>query len=210
MKRSPSFQHYPDRLTQPIKHLSWRARGFFRELQDFMWTESPDYCSIPNDPAAWILAVPGATLEEAEAMMAEIQNPHKQLLKVEGDRLVCNGLRKIRARQVEVSQKRSAAGKLGKRAQLSGKTENLPEQPSGKALANANPELAFAKKRLWQNGSFALWSRRWSRRQKWRWSRRWITPARRSFSGDVFKAGNNQPILERQRYFRRSPAANIR
>lgn len=122
--RSPAFQHYPDRLLSHTVNLSILADCVFRRLLDHMWIHSEDYCSVPDDPAAIAYAA-RVTVDEAKQALAEIQNPIHPLLKVENGLLVCAGLRKIRERQIRLSENRSKAGKKGRDKQLRANASTL-------------------------------------------------------------------------------------
>lgn len=98
MNRTPAYQFYPDKWQSHTRRLSNDSYRVFHELTNWMWLQSPDYCSIAASPDAVACAV-AMPIECVRNAMAEIQNPYSPLLKVEGDKWVCNGLRKEAEKQ---------------------------------------------------------------------------------------------------------------
>jgi hypothetical protein len=91
--RPPAFQFYPDKWQSHTRRLSDIAYRVYHEIICWMWLHSPDFCSIPSnsEAIACIIAMPCERVSEA---IVEIQNKHAPLLRLEGDKLVSNGLRK--------------------------------------------------------------------------------------------------------------------
>ena len=118
--RSPAFQFYPEKWMSHTRRLSDSAYRIYHEMLLWMWTQSPDYCSIEKDPEAiaCVLAIP---CDRIAAALREIQNPHAPLLKEKGNKYVSNGLRK----EVEKQNKRR------KDAQNAANTRwNVEKEPS--------------------------------------------------------------------------------
>ena len=110
MNRAPAFQFYPDKWQSHTRRLSDSSYRVFHELICWMWQHSPDHCSIHASPeaVACALAMPLTTVEPA---LNEINNPHSPLLKKDGGRWVCNGLKKEAEKQADWRRKSSIAGK---------------------------------------------------------------------------------------------------
>jgi uncharacterized protein YdaU (DUF1376 family) len=98
MNRSPAFQFYPDKWQSHTRRLSDSAYRVFHELLCWMWQSSPDHCSVSARVEAVSVAV-ALPLECVRIAMADIQNADAPLLKTEGDRWVCHGLRKEAEKQ---------------------------------------------------------------------------------------------------------------
>lgn len=108
MNRSPAFQFYPDKWQSHTRRLSDSAYRVYHELMCWMWQSSPDHCSVAARVESVSVAV-AMPLECVRIAMEDIQNPDDPLLKVEGDRWVCNGLRKEALKQA----RRRASGVVG-------------------------------------------------------------------------------------------------
>ena len=91
--RPPAFQFYPDKWQSHTRRLSDTAYRVYHEIICWMWLHSPDFCSIPSNSEA-ISCIIAISCERVSEAMIEIQNKHAPLLRVEGDKLVSNGLRK--------------------------------------------------------------------------------------------------------------------
>lgn len=98
MNRSPAFQFYPDKWQSHTRRLTDSAYRVYHELMCWMWQSSPDHCSVAARVEAVSVAV-AMPLDVVRVAMADIQNPDDPLLKADGDRWVCNGLRKEAMKQ---------------------------------------------------------------------------------------------------------------
>lgn len=108
--KSPAFQFYPDKWQSHTRRLSDSAYRIYFEMLCWMWQHSEDHCSISNnaEAIACILAMPCERIAQA---LREIQNPHAPLLKLDGDLLVSNGLRKEATKQRKRREKLSDIAK---------------------------------------------------------------------------------------------------
>jgi uncharacterized protein YdaU (DUF1376 family) len=93
MSRLQGYVRYPDKWIAATFALSDAAYRAYDMILSWMWLNSDDQCSIPDDAKTLAMAtgMNGPKLDDA---MAEIQNEHAPLLKREGERLVSGGLRK--------------------------------------------------------------------------------------------------------------------
>ncbi len=136
MNRAPAFQFYPDKWCSHTRHLSDNAYRIYHELLNWMWLQSPDYCSVSRAEAALVVAL-GRSPGAISTAMAEIQNEHMPLLKEENGRYISHGLRKERAKQTGRSkQARDAANRRWHDADAS--------KMDADAYADASPEHADA------------------------------------------------------------------
>ena len=92
--KAPAYQYYADKFKAATRHLSRPARDIYREILDWMWLESSDFCSILCTEVAVRFAAQCTKREYEKYFLGEIMNPLQSLLKVEGNRYVSNGLRK--------------------------------------------------------------------------------------------------------------------
>jgi len=108
MNKSPAFQFYPDKWESHTNHLSDYAYRVYHRLICWMWQHSEDRYSIKADPMAiaTVLAEPCGRIADA---MQELCNEYMPLLKTEGDRWVCEGLRKEVIKQNQHREKAQAA-----------------------------------------------------------------------------------------------------
>jgi len=109
MNKAPAFMFYPDKFLAGTGHLSDKAFRVYMECLCWMWLHSPDHCSIKFRPEFIKKQLKLSKYVYANAWCNEIMDPDHPLLRVVEDRLVSNGLRKERAKQI----KRSEAGKKG-------------------------------------------------------------------------------------------------
>ena len=136
--RSPSFQFYPDKWDSHTRHLSDYAYRIYHRLLNWMWLQSQDYCSCPNDAGA-IAVFLAEPCERIASALQEIQNPHMSLLKVDGDRLVSRGLFKESAKQTERRSKASIAANKRWGNELNNGNANASSEQC-KRHANASSE----------------------------------------------------------------------
>ncbi len=108
-ERSPAFQWYPEKWEAPTSRLSDSSYRVYHRILNWMWMNSPNQCSIADDPEAIAVAL-AIDKEKAAAALAEIQNKHSPLLKHEEGRLVSNGLRKEVKKQAQWSRKSREGG----------------------------------------------------------------------------------------------------
>jgi len=106
--RPPAYQYYPDKMVAETRHLSDSSYRVYREILDWIWLFSEDFCSILNEPSALKIAT-GLSARKLKRAMEEIQNPHMPLFKEEGNRLVSLSLRKEAAKQKAKREKAKAS-----------------------------------------------------------------------------------------------------
>lgn len=130
--RSPAFQFYPDKWQSHTRRLSDSAYRVYHEMMCWMWLQSPDQVSIPSSPEAIAVLISMPT-ECVRIAVAEIQNEHAPLLKVERGRFVSNGLRKEAKKQAIKREKASESAKTrwnpdAKRTQCVGNADASSKQ----------------------------------------------------------------------------------
>ena len=108
MNRSPAFSFYPDKWLTHTRHLTPIARDVYHEIICWMWMQDDVYCSIPADPEA-IACLLAIDEQLARHALAEIQNKHRPLLDLRGDRLFSKGLEKEREIQRKRREESTAA-----------------------------------------------------------------------------------------------------
>lgn len=111
--RPPAFLFYAkDWLDWKVLRMSDAAQGVYIRLLAFMWKDSPDQCSVPNDDRQ-IARVLGKDIRTWRNLRAEIQFSGDPLFEEDEDRLVSHRLYKEKNNQ-EIRRKRLAeAGKKG-------------------------------------------------------------------------------------------------
>jgi uncharacterized protein YdaU (DUF1376 family) len=105
MSKLPGYVRYPDKWLAATTCLSDAAYRAYDNILSWMWLNSDDQCSIPDDEEI----LRRASLQSEKKFrksFAEIQNPKAPLFKNEGDRLVSNGLRKEALKQKAYSDSR--------------------------------------------------------------------------------------------------------
>lgn len=107
--RSPAHQFYPDKALAGTVHLSDKAFRAYWRVVWFMWLHSDDYCSIPDTKHAHLAASGLSPRMYQKIWSQEIMPEHHPMFKREGNRLICNALRKERDKQEHVSSQRRAA-----------------------------------------------------------------------------------------------------
>ena len=109
MNRPPAFQFYPEKWISHTLRLSANAYRIYHKIICWMWSESPNQYSIPNDPAFISMAI-NIPIDEVETGLKEIQFIGLELLKEDGEKLLSFGLKKERKRQQDWRKKCSAGG----------------------------------------------------------------------------------------------------
>jgi len=115
MNRAPAYQHYPDKAMSGTQHLSPEAFKAYWLMLWWMWLHSPDYCSIPDDPKVWAIAMQ-VPVEQVTILMDEIRNEYMPLLRKKGKKLFQMGLKKESVKQREWREKSSAGGRSSAKA----------------------------------------------------------------------------------------------
>ena len=110
MKRSPSWQFYPDRWLSRTSHLSPLAYVIYTRLLCDMWMHSPDYCSVKATPEA-VCAATNVSLHDVSATLLELTNEERPLLTTENDRWISAMLRDARQQQIDHSAGKRLGGK---------------------------------------------------------------------------------------------------
>lgn len=107
--KAPAFQFYPEKWLAGTMHLGAVAYRAYHRCLCWMWANSPDGCSIPNDELAIRQATGLSHRSYASAWLGEVMNKHNRLLKKRGKRLISNGLRKEATKQKQRRQQAKAA-----------------------------------------------------------------------------------------------------
>ena len=126
MNKSPGFQFYPDKFLAGTQHLSDEAFTGYVRILCSMWLDGVGHCKISKE----ISAIQDATLfstAKAKRVMAEIQKPHKSLLRSDGKYYVSNGLRK-EAKKQAARRRKAQASANARWKQCSGNANASPEQ----------------------------------------------------------------------------------
>lgn len=87
------FTFWPDKWEAAAKDLPAETYKAYHLILCFMWRNSAEQCSIPNTEKVLSRAT-GLTGRRLQRVMSEILDPEFPLLKIEGNTLVSNGLRK--------------------------------------------------------------------------------------------------------------------
>ena len=112
-ERSPSFSFYAkDWLDWKVLRMSDAAQGVYIRLLAFMWKDSPDQCSVPDDDKQ-IAKVIGKSPSRWKKLRKEIQLNGDPLFAVEDGRLVSHRLQRERIKQELRRKSLSDAGKKG-------------------------------------------------------------------------------------------------
>ena len=96
--KAPSFLLYPANASEThiLKPVAFKAYWL---VLWWMWLNAPDHCSIPDNQPL-IQRVGELTKKQyAVAWLGEVMCPGASLLRIDGERLVSNGLRKQALRQ---------------------------------------------------------------------------------------------------------------
>src|SRR5947209_8650075 len=100
MNRPPAFQFYPrDWLDFKVQRMPYEAQGIYFKLLCFMWNDSPDQCSLPDDDVALARAL-GLSLPVWKKNRGVIQQAGDPLLLESQGRFISERLR----REVEKQQ----------------------------------------------------------------------------------------------------------
>ena len=112
MNRPPAFQFYPkDWLDFKVQRMSFEAQGVYMKLLCFMWNDSRDQCSLPDDDEMIARAL-GATAEHWLKLRGEIQRENDPIFEQKKGRLVSKRLREEATKQRGYRQMQAAKGKL--------------------------------------------------------------------------------------------------
>jgi len=102
-ERSPAFSLYPDKALAGSDHLSPPAFKMYWKALWWIWLHSLDYSSINNDPIFICKRLKISKSKFEKYWIGEIMDPHDPLLRIEGNLLVSNGLRKEARKQKRYS-----------------------------------------------------------------------------------------------------------
>ena len=107
--RAPAFQFYPDKALAGTIHLGDKAFKAYWRLIWFMWLHSEQYCDIVNDRKAIMAGTGLSSRQYQKVWVEELMNPAHPMFRVEGNRIICNGLRKEALKQADIRKKRQKA-----------------------------------------------------------------------------------------------------
>jgi uncharacterized phage protein (TIGR02220 family) len=110
MNRPPAFQTYANDLLAHFIGLSLPAVGAVHRLFLIMWGQAPDYCSLLDDDALLARTV-GTTIEDWQALRAEIQHPARPLFEEQNGKLISWYLRDEAAKQRKYRKSQAQKGK---------------------------------------------------------------------------------------------------
>jgi len=111
MNRPPAFQFYPkDWFDFKVQRMSLAAQGAYLKLLCFMWADSKDQCSIPDDNQ-WLARAMGITIEKWNDHRKEIQHDSDPLLEEKNGRLLSARLRHEVNKQCKYRKHQSKKGK---------------------------------------------------------------------------------------------------
>ncbi len=109
MAKAPAFQFYAkDWLDMRVMRMSYEAQGVYARLLAHMWADSPNQCSIENNPKM-LSRLLGLSVKKFQKIFAEIQWPNDHIFLEEDGFLISKRLRKEKEKQVKISAKRSQA-----------------------------------------------------------------------------------------------------
>jgi len=143
VNRSPAFQLYPDKALAGTIHLSPEAFTAYWRLIFWMWLHSPDHCSISNEKSA-ICAASQLNLRSYERIwVREIMAEWHPMFRIEGNLIVCNGLRKEVEKQKRFQERASKGGQAKAKHNLSTQQAVLdgctPSPSPSLSLSTLNP-----------------------------------------------------------------------
>ena len=106
--KAVAFMFYPDKFQAGTRHLSDKGRRAYMDVMCWMWLHSQNQYSMSDTEDAWIGAtgLRGVTLAK---IRKQIQAPHHKMFKEQRGKLVCNGLKKERKKQIERRKKAQLA-----------------------------------------------------------------------------------------------------
>lgn len=143
--KSAGLRWYFDSWRSSTRRLSDKAYRIYMEILGYMWLESKDRISIPDDPAV-IADLLGERVNRVAAALEEIQNPHCPLLISRPGRLVSDTLKNQREK-IEVWRAKSAEGgkRSGKVRRAKGLETNHPSTTLQPPLnqTRTNPSLSL-------------------------------------------------------------------
>jgi len=137
--KAPAFQFYAkDWLDMRVMRMSYEAQGVYARLLAHMWADSPNQCSIENNPKM-LSRLLGLSAKKFQKIIAEIQWPNDPIFLEEDGFFISKRLRKEKEKQVKISTKRAEAAE-----NRWGKTD---------ANASANAKQAQCKQDALQSSS---------------------------------------------------------
>jgi len=109
-----------------------------------MWMNSDDYSNIPNEKRALCVAAHLSPRRYSKVWLGEIMPDWNPMFRVEGNRLVCNGLRKEAEKQEGYHKRASSGGKA---------TLNERQKSAKRALNVCTPSPSPSPTQVTDNGS---------------------------------------------------------
>jgi len=110
VNRSPAFQLYPDKALAGTMHLSDAAFAAYWKTVFFMWLNSDQHCTLVNEKTA-ICAASGLSPRRYDKVWrGEVMAEWRPMFRIEGNHLVCNGLRKEVEKQRVFRERASKGG----------------------------------------------------------------------------------------------------
>ena len=119
--------------------MSLAAQGAYLKLLCFMWTDSKDQCSIPDDNK-WLARAMGITIEKWNDHRKEIQHDSDPLLEEKNGRLLSVRLRHEASKQCKYRKLQSKKGKRSAQQRINrGSTTVQPMyQPNGNSSSSSS------------------------------------------------------------------------
>ncbi|MCK4792792.1 MAG: DUF1376 domain-containing protein, partial [Desulfobacteraceae bacterium] len=88
MNRPPAFQFYPkDWMDFKVQRMSYEAQGIYMKMLCFMWNDSRDQCSMPNDDIIISKSL-GITQKRWMKIREEIFYKNDPIFKINGNKII--------------------------------------------------------------------------------------------------------------------------
>lgn len=140
MNRAPAFQFYPkDWLDFRVQRMSFAAQAAYLKLLCFMWSDSPNQCSIIDNNDLLAQAM-GTTVDQWLSFRKEIQREFDPILEEKNGRLVSARLRLEAVKQRKYREAQAEKGKKSAQQRFNrGSTTVQPEyQPEGNSSSSSS------------------------------------------------------------------------
>jgi len=147
MNRPPAFQFYPrDWLDFRVQRMSYESQGIYLKLLCFMWADSKDQCSLPNDDKALSSAL-GISLQKWKSIKKELWFNGDPIFVEKNGKIFSKRLRKealkqkdYREGQAEKGRKSGHARNLRRKQRLNNGSTVAPtgDEPKGNSSSSSS------------------------------------------------------------------------
>ena len=136
--RAPSYQFYPEKAIAGTSHLSDAAFKAYWSIVWKIWIHSEDYFSIKFEKKQLQLLTKLSKKKFEKIWNDEIMSDFNPLFRIEDNRLVCNGLRKERTKQITNKDRASKGGKAKAK-----QTSSTPQAPAKSLLKDCTMSMSM-------------------------------------------------------------------